>query len=204
MLGQQWRADRLPCVRKCARRGQHFGAGHSPVLQTLRENSGRQTRMGPFLRKRQQCWDHRSWCIGVPGNSEKGIHPRTRLLAKISQREYLRQCLRGVHKTDCSRQRRRKNNIPGRKNCMCKGWRELNPALWVRSIHRVRMQPGLGPHFRGRSPEAELSALGFKLRVVGAKSFPPFTLVSLPSPASSSEQRHQRHPLNQGKPFFAA
>lgn len=29
---------------------------------------------------------------------------------KISQREYLRQYLRGVHKTDCSRQRQRKNN----------------------------------------------------------------------------------------------
>ena len=43
---------------------------------------------------------------------------------------------------------------------MCKSWRELNLALWVRSIHRVRMQRGLGPQFRGRSPEAELSAFG--------------------------------------------
>lgn len=42
---------------------------------------------------------------------------------------------------------------------MCKGWRKLRPDLWVRSTHRVRMKRGLGPRFRGRSPEAEFSGV---------------------------------------------
>lgn len=93
-----------------------------------------------------------------PWEFKKGIHPRTRLLAKISQRECLRQHLRGVHKTDCSRQRQRKN-IPGRKSHVCKSWRKRNRVLWARSVHRVRIQCGLGPQLRGRAPEAELAGV---------------------------------------------
>ena len=93
-----------------------------------------------------------------PWEFKKGIHPRTRLLAKISQREYLTQHLRGVRKTDCSRQRQRKNT-PGRKSRMWKSWRKRNRVLWARGIHRVRIQRGLGPQLGGRAPEAELTGI---------------------------------------------